>query len=196
MIGLGGGSDREWLEPLDSEGNRNPEIPIEQRVIGDHVGPYAGLNLYNAQPGYEYQWCLNPARPGSGPADSLLIHEIGGQVVRDEDPEMAAFQKMEGLEATGVDTATIFRELCLVRIPAERQRQRMQENRDKNNRMLRRGPEESFVNRASYDERERYSGRGPTRFAMRDHQTTFNHDNDVVEVSLPDSGIVRTENID
>ena len=195
MIGLGGGSNREWLEPLDSEGNRNPDIPIEDQVIGDHAGSYAGLNLFGAQPGFEYQWCLNPSRPGGGPGDSHAIHAIGGQVVKDEDPEFAAFTKMEGMEASGVDTNTIFRELCLVRIPAERQRRRMQENLEKNNRMLRKGPEESFVNRASIDERERYSGRGPTRFALRDHQTNFNHDRDTVEVSLPDSGIVRTENI-
>ncbi len=193
---LGGGYDREWLEPLDSEGNRNPELPITERVIGCHVGPYAGLNLYNAQPGYEYEWLMNPNRAGANPADSLLIHEIGGQVVKDDDPELAVFKTMEGMEGSAVDTSTVFRELVLVRIPAERQAARMQAHVDKNNKMLRKGPEESFVNRASHLEGERYSGRGPTRFALRDHQTQFKHGHDTVEVSLPDSGIVRTENID
>jgi hypothetical protein len=193
---LGGGSDREWLEPLDAEGNRNPDLPIEDRVVGCHVGPYAGLNLYNPQPGFEYEWLLNPEGSLGGPAASLAIHEIGGQVVREGDPELAVFKTMEGMGASATDTSTIFKELILVRIPEERQRARMQAHLEKNNRMLRKGPEESFVGKASYLEGERYSGRGPTRFALRDHQTEFKHDRDTVEVSLPDSGIVRTENID
>lgn len=193
---LGGGMDREWLEPLDSEGNRNPDIPIQDRVVGCHVGPYAGLNLYNPLPGYEYEWLLNPSRSGASPADSLQIHEIGGTVVKEGDQEFAAFTVMEGMEASPMDTSTIFRELVLVRIPSEVQHARMQANLEKNNRMLRRGPEESFVGKASSLENERYSGRGPTRFALRDHQTEFKHGSDTVEVSLPDSGIVRTENID
>ena len=195
-VGLGGGNDRSWLEPLDSEGNRNPDLGIEHRVVGCHVGPYAGLNVYDPQPGFEYQWMLNPEGNMGGPAASLQIHTIGGQVVKDGDQEFAAFKVMEGMQATGTDTSSIFNEVILVRIPEARQRQRQQENLEKNARMLRKGPEESFVNRASHDERERYSGRGPTRFALRDHQTEFNHDRDTVEVSLPDSGIVRTENID
>jgi hypothetical protein len=194
---LGGGFDRSWLEGLDSEGNRNPEIGVENRVVGCHVGPYAGLNIYDAQPGWEYQWMLNPSRSGAGPADSLLIHEIGGTVVSEGDPEFAAFNSMEGMEASPLDTSQMFRELVLVKIPQERQAQRRRENMEKNARMLRAGPEESFVNRASDLEREpRYNDRGPTRFAMRGHQTQFNHDRDTVEVSLPDSGIVRTENIE
>jgi hypothetical protein len=195
-IGLGGGSDREWIEPLDSEGNRNPELGIEDQVVGCHVGPYAGLNGINLQPGFEYQWCLNPSRQGGSPADSHQIHALGGQIVKDGDPEFAAFTKMEGMEASPLDTSTIFRELVFVRVPVERMAERREENRRKNDRMLRKGPDESFVNRASHLESERYSGRGPTRFALRRHQTTFNHDGNTVEVSLPDSGIVRTENID
>ena len=192
-IGLGGGSDREWLESLDSEGNRNPDLPIEDRVIGSHVGPYAGLNLFNARPGFEYEWLLNPSRSGGHPADALMIHQIGGEVVKDGDQEYAAFKTMEGMQSEGVDTNTVFNELVLVRIPVEAQRQRMQKHQDANNRMLRKGPEESFVNQASHEERERYSGSGPTRFAMRDHKTEFKHGQSTVEVSIPDSGIVRTD---
>ena len=195
-IGLGGGSDREWLEPLDNEGNRNPELDVEDRVVGCHTGAYAGLNVYNPQPGYDYEWLLNPSRSGGSPGDAHRIHELGGQVVKDGDPEFAAYKTMEGMEGSPLDTSTIFRELCLVRIPEEVQHRRRMENQEKNARMLRKGPEESFVNQASYDERERYSGRGPTRFALRDHQTEFKHGQDTAEVSLPDSGIVRTENID
>jgi len=196
MPGLGGGTDREWCERLDSDGNRNPHIGVEEQVVGCHVGVYAGLNLYNAQPGWEYQWMMNPSRTGSSPADSLQIHQIGGKVVQADDPEFAAFNKMEGMQASPLDTSNIFNELVLVKIPAERMAKRRQENVDKNARMLRAGPEESFVRQASDVESERYQGRGPTRFAMRGHQTQFNHDRDTVEVSLPDSGIVRTENMD
>lgn len=193
---LGGGADREWLEPLDYEGNRT-NLPIEERVVGCHVGPYAGLNVCDPQPGFEYQWCLNPSRSGAGPADAMAIHAIGGQVVTMDDPEFAAYQKLEGMGNAPLDMSTIYKELVLVRIPSERQAQRRQENLEKNAKMLRRGPAESFVAGASAAEQSaRYNERGPTRFAMRGHQTEFTHDRDTIEVSIPDSGIVRTENID
>ena len=193
-IGLGGGSDREWLETLDIEGNRNPDLGVEEKTIGAHVGPYSGLNVMNPQPGYEYEWLLNPSRSGGSHADSHMIHQIGGEVVKDGDQEFAAYKQMEGLQAEGVDTSTVFNELVLVRIPVEKQRARMQHQLDANNKMLRKGPEESFVNSASYLEGERYSDRGPTRFALRSHKTVFKHGDEEAEVSLPDSGIVRTEN--
>ena len=193
-IGLGGGSDREWLEPLDIEGNRNSELGVEEKTIGSHVGPYSGLNVMNPQPGYEYEWLLNPSRSGGRLSDSHMIHQIGGEVVQEGDLEFAAYREMEGMQASGVDTASVFNELVLVRIPVEKQRERMQRHLDANNKMLRKGPEESFVNSASYLEGERYSDRGPTRFALRSHKTVFKHGNEEAEVSLPDSGIVRTEN--
>ena len=114
-------------------------------------------------------------------------------MVKDGDPEYAIYKTLEGMQSDGVDTSTVFNELVLVRIPIEKQRERMQRHLDKNNRMLRKGPEESFVNQASPLERERYSGSGPTRFAMRDHRTEFKHGHEVAEVSIPDSGIVRSD---
>jgi hypothetical protein len=190
---LGGGAELSWYEGLDSEGNRNPDLGVEDQVVGCHVGAFAGLNLYNPQPGWEYQWMNNPSREGGSPADSLAIHVLGGHVVQGGDTEFAAFNKMEGMEASPLDTSNMFRELVLVKVPQAKMHQRRMENLEKNAKMMRAGPEESFVNRASHLEGERYSDRGPTRFAMRGHQTTFNHDRDTVEVSLPDSGIVRTE---
>ena len=190
---LGGGSDREWIETLDSEGNRNPGLDVEEHMIGCHVGPYSGLNVFNPQPGFDYEWLMNPSRSGGGPADAIAIQILQGQIVKEEDPEFAAFRAMDGMENVPLDTSTMFRELVLVRIPEEVQHARRKETADKNAKMLRKGPEESFVNSASAAERERYSGRGPTRFAMRGHQTEFTHGRDTVEVSLPDSGIVRTE---
>ena len=193
---LGGGADREWLEPLDAEGNRT-DLPIEERVVGSHTGAFAGLNVCDPQPGFEYQWCLNPSRDRGGPADALAIHMIGGEVVQDGDPEFAAFKKLEGMNNAPLDTSTLYKELVLVRIPVERQEARRQENLEKNARMLRRGPAESFVAGASQSEQSaRYNERGPTRFALRGHQTEFTHGQDTAEVSIPDSGIVRTENTD
>jgi hypothetical protein len=195
---LGGGSQREWLEPLDSEGNRQGhDLLVEGRMVGCHLGNFAGLNVCDPQPGFEYEWMMNPSRSGANPSDGMRIQQLGGQVVRDGDPEFAAFKHMEGMgDSSPLDTSTIYKELVLVRIPVEKQRARLQAISDKNKRMLRKGPEESFVGSASALESERYSGRGPTRFAMRDHQTEFKHDRDTVEVSLPDSGIVRTEHIE
>ncbi len=185
--------DREWMEPLDAEGNRM-NLPIEERVVGNHVGPYAGLNICDPQPGFDYQWMLNPSRPNANPSDGLAIHAIGGQVVLDGDPEFAAFKKLEGMTNSALDTSTLYKELVLVRIPEERQAQRRQENLEENARRLRRDPADVFVSGTSHLESEQYSGRGPTRFALRGHQTEFTHDRDTVEVSLPDSGIVKTEN--
>ncbi len=189
----GGGLDLEWLEHLDAEGNRT-NIPTEKRIVGNPVGPYAGLNVCDPQPGFEYQWMLNPSRPGANPADSLAIHVIGGVVVTSEDPEFAAFKKLEGMGAGALDTSTLYKELVLVKIPEEMQARRRQENLEKNARMLRKDPADSFVAGTSALESERYSGRGPTRFALRGHQTEFTHGLDTAEVSLPDSGIVKTEN--
>lgn len=193
---LGGGMELEWQETLDAEGNRNPEMGVENQMVGSHVGPYAGLNIFNPQPGKHYQWMLNPGRPGASPGDALQISLLKGVVVKEGDDEFAAFRNMEGMENTPLDTTTLFRELVLVKIPEEVRNALLQEIADKNARMLRRGPEESFVNAASHEERERYGNRGPTRFAMRGHQTEFTHGGDTVEVSIPDSGIVRTENVE
>ena len=193
---LGGGSQREWLEPLDSEGNRRGhDLLVEGRMVGCHLGNFAGLNVCDPQPGFEYEWMMNPSREGANIADGMRIQQLGGQVVKDGDPEFAAFKHMEGMGGgTSLDTSTIYKELVLVRIPAERQRARLAAINEKNKRMLRRGPEETFVGGASeLEQSSRYNERGPTRFAMGDHRTEFKHDRDTVEVSLPNSGIVRTE---
>jgi hypothetical protein len=196
---LGTGSQREWLEPLDSEGNRHGhDLLVEGRMVGCHLGNFAGLNVCDPQPGFEYEWMMNPSRSGGSPADGMKILQVGGQVVTDEDPEFAAFKHMEGMGGSSpMDTSTVYKELVLVRIPVERQRARLEAIKEKNEKMLRRGPAETFVGGASaLEQSQRYNERGPTRFAMNDHRTEFNHGRDIAEVSLPDSGIVRTEHIE
>ena len=194
---LGGGSEREWLEPLDREGNRRVDnLGIADQVIGSHQGPYAGLNLVNPQPGMEYQWMLNPSRPRASHADLLAIHAVGGAIVKEDDPEFAMFQKIPSAEGTALDTQTVYRELVLVKIPESRMNERRRELQEKNARMLRRGPEETFVQGASIDEQERYHQRGPTRFRRADHRSEFQHDGRTAEISMPDSGVVKTEHLE
>ncbi len=62
--------------------------------------------------------------------------------------------------------------------------------------MLRKGPEESFVGGASFDEQERYQNRGPTRFRRSDHRSEFKHDGATTEISMPDTGVVKTEHLE
>jgi hypothetical protein len=195
---LGGGADRSWLEPLDAEGNRRNDLPVEDQMIGCHLGNFAGLNVLNPQPGFEYEWMLYPPTARNSTAASLEIGRLGGSMVREGDPEYAAFSEMEGMQGSAIDTAVVYNnELVLVRIPVEKQRARMAAIEEKNQRMLRKGPEDAFVGGASgLEQSPRYNERGPTRFAMRDHQTEFKHDRDTVEISIPSSGIVRTGNIE
>ena len=192
---LGGGTDREWLEPLDSEGNRQTSTNMGDQMVGCHVGNYAGLNITNPQPGFEYEWMINPANSRNAMSARIAINSIGAEIVNEGDPERAAYRDMDGMQNAALDTSTTFNdEVVLVRIPEERQRVRRDEIEQKNQRMLRRGPEESFVNSASaLEQLQRYNQRGPTRFALGDHQTEFKHDGSTAEVSLPDSGIVSTE---
>lgn len=195
---IGAGANREWLVPLDVEGNRPSEHhDIDGTVVGSHTGPYAGLNIYNPQPGFEYQWELNPHKGGQfDPASSHRIHQLGGQIVRTEDPEFAVYQKMEGGadQPAPLDSNTVFNELVLVRIPSENLRRHREELDTKNQRRLRRGPEEAFVNNTGSTEAS-YTSRGPTRFRLSDHRSEFHQGGRAEEISTPDSGIVKSENV-
>ena len=195
---LGGGADRDWLEPLDREGNRNAEaMDITEQVVGCHQGPYAGLNLVNPQPGMEYQWMMNPGRPGAHHANLLAIHALGATIVKDDDPEFALYQKLPEMQTgTAIDTITVYKELVLVKIPSEKMAARRRENLEQNQRILRRGPEEAFVRGAGAEEQDRYQERGPTRFRRTDHRSEFKSDGRTTEISMPDSGVVRTEHIE
>ena len=139
---------------------------------------------------------MNPARPGANHADLLAIHALGATIVKDEDPEFALYQKLPSLMSGAIDTATVYKELVLVKIPESRMAERRQENLELNQRLLRRGPEEAFVGGASAEERERYQERGPTRFRRTDHRSEFKSDGTTTDISMPDSGVVRTEHIE
>ncbi len=195
---IGSGEDRSWLIPLDSEGNRPTDTyDIEGNSIGCHTGPYAGLCVNNPQPGYEYQWEINPQKSGAfDPAAAHRIHQLGGQVVQAEDPEFAVYQLMQGYSAqpAPLDSATVFNELVLVRIPAESLRKEREKINETNHRKLRRGPAEAFVNQGRGQESQ-YNSQGPTRFRLSDHHSEFLQGAQVEEISTPDSGIVKSENV-
>ena len=54
---LGGGKNREWLRPLTPEGNLDTYgDPDFDNMVGCHTGQFIGLNVPNAEPGYEYVW--------------------------------------------------------------------------------------------------------------------------------------------
>ena len=160
---IGSGAPREWLIPLDTSGNRDGEaLDIEGQVVGCHTGPYMGLCVHNPQPGFEYQWELNPNRGGAfDPAASHRVHQLGGQIVRAEDPESAVYQKMQGGidQPAPLDSNTVFNELVFVRIPAENLRRHRMELVELNNKRLRRGPEETYANAATHHEGD-FSPRG------------------------------------
>ncbi len=195
---IGSGSDRKWLTPLDTQGNVDPDsIGIEDDVTGCHAGAYAGLNVCNPQPGFEYQWPLNPMGQNGNfdPAAMHAIHQMGGEIVKEGDPEYAVYRKFQsGLESAPLDSNTVYRELCLVRIRSEKLRQTREEIRELNLKRLRRGPEESFVRGSSQSESQ-YSSQGPTRFRLSTHHSEFQTGGQVEEILTPDSGVVQSENV-
>ena len=190
-MSLGGGYDRSWLAELDPYGNTNMEAyDVYENTIGCHGGDFAGMNVCNPQPGFEYSWELNPSRPGARVADGMKIFQNKGQVVKAGDPEMAALSEMIGVEVSFLQTTAQFQELVLVRYPTEVIQARREEIDEKNKAQLRKGPAEGFINRADPLEAN-YSSGGATRFRRSDHNTTFKEGDREVEVHTPDAGIVR-----
>ncbi len=195
---LGGGSDRKWLVPLDTRGNAQlGSQGVEGEIVGSHTGDYAGLNVRNPQPGYEYQWPLNPMGQNGNfdPAAMHKIHQMGGEMVKEGDPEMAVYRLFQnGLEAAPLDSNTVYRELCLVRIPSAVMQRKREEQNDLNLRRLRRGPEEQYVRQASQSEGQ-YSSQGPTRFRLSTHHSELQSGGKMTDILTPDADVVQSENV-
>lgn len=195
---IGGGTDRNWLTPLDTSGNVNTDhMNIEENTVGCHTGAYSGLNVCNPQPGFEYQWPLNPMGQNGNfdPAAMHAIHQMGGEIVKEGDPEFAVYRQFQsGLESTPLDSNTVYRELCLVRVPTENRRRTLEKITELNLRRLRRGPEESFVNSGSQREGQ-YTSEGPTRFRLSTHHSELQTGGETREILTPDSGVVKSENV-
>ncbi|TFH66832.1 MAG: hypothetical protein E4G90_01500 [Gemmatimonadales bacterium] len=195
---IGSGADRKWLIPLDTKGNVQADhLGIEEDVIGCHSGAYSGLNVCNPQPGFEYQWPLNPMGQNGNfdPAAMHAIHQMGGEIVKESDPEYAVYRKFQsGMESSPLDSNTVYRELCLVRIPSEKLRESRNKIEELNLRRLRRGPEEAFVRGSSQSENQ-YGSQGPTRFRLSTHHSELQNGGQIEEILTPDSGVVKSENV-
>jgi len=179
----GGGYDRQWYESLREDGTKEMDIGAE--TIGCHTGPYAGLNVANPQPGYEYSWQINDPR-------EIYRSQIkGGEVVQGSDPEFSVYQN-EDPNQTSLDTSQLYKELVLIRTPIEKVReQRLEEQRRAE--IMVRGSVEDYANQASALEADygRKDGRGSTRFARAEHMVEYEADGKTEAVWTPDSGIVR-----
>ena len=196
---LGGSESREWLEAPTSEGHtRMDYVGIQDQTFGCHTGPHAGLNIVNPQAGCEYMWLRNPeaARDTAEMMSSRFeIASLDGEIVSLDDPEYAAYTKMFDKQSP-IDSQTIYRELCLVRIPADK----LQAKRDAEAEVSRQAIQpggEAYVQQATTAELQAGEGQA-TRFRRRDHGTQVReggHDGaPVLESWTPDEGIVRVEN--
>ncbi len=195
MIGLG--ADRLDLVPLDTEGNRPADHQgIEGHVVGTHGGSYAGLNLENPQPGFSYQWFINPSRGGRYDQTAAhQIHRSGGSIVMDADPERAVYRHTANeMSPASQDSMTVYNEVCLVRIPEAKLRDRRNEEEVENLKRLQRGPEAAFVGKSSQIE-DNYTSRGPTRYRLASHHSELQQDGRAEVIITPDSSVIHTEDV-
>ena len=183
MTTMGGGKDREWLEPLDAGGRRQTEDPSLDNMVGTHAGSYVGLNLLGAQEGMEYVWERN------NPADVLRARQQGGQVVGPDDPERSVMREATNVDYTPLDGSEIYKDVVLVRYPAEAVRRRREHIQQKAESMQRGGARD-FADRATSMERELAQGL-PTRFRRADHRVDFtDSEGQLVDQWTPESGII------
>lgn len=180
-VKLQGGGDRGWLVPLRADG-RSQQREDAVDVVGCHRGDYAGLNVANPQPGYEYQWGNN--RPQS----VLGARARGWTPVRDGDPDCPAYELVDEYNdstdtPTQLDTIKPFGGLILLRTPVENLR-RLHEDHDKESAARLQGSAEGYLQGASYEEQalgRSHEGKYlPTRFARREHGTTVQEGDEVV----------------
>jgi len=160
-------------------------MDIPEETVGCHTGPFAGLNIANPQPGYEYSWQLND------PREVLRSRMQGGEVVQGEDPEFSVYHN-EDSNSTPLDTSQLYKELVLIRTPIETVRERRLEEQHRAEEMAR-GSVGDFVNKASSAEADygRKDGRGATRLVRGEHSLELEEDGRTKELWTPDSGIVR-----
>jgi hypothetical protein len=183
---MAGTSNRNQAEPLTNGSRTSYSDDYEDLdpndMVGCHTGEFAVLNLGNPQPGFEYVW------ESSNPRARVGISIRGGEVVTSDDPEYAALRKLSGA-SQGLDTATMFGDVVLVRYPVERVRQRREAEQSQALKQLR-GTEADFVCRADNLERS-LSPRRPSRFRRGDHHIEILGDNKVIEHWTPDKGIIE-----
>ncbi len=178
-----GGHDLSWYESLNESGSRDLDLDIPDETLGCHVGPYAGLNVINPQPNFEYSWANND------PRDIIRVRAKGGQVVQGDDPEYGAYRALDDSVNSSVDSANLYQDCILIRTPIEKVRERRNEEKRKAD-ISARGSVDDFVDRASALE-DTYKHRGPTRFSRSDHMVEWETDGKTESMWSPESGIVR-----
>jgi len=183
---LGGGGDREWLEPLDELGNKERDIDEEfDTMVGCHTGTFFGLNVYNPEPGFEYVWERDTQK------DKLRCIREGGRPVDANDREFAAVRHVLGAEdGAPLDSLNIFNDVVLFKYPESAIRRKREQEQNKAQSMLR-GGAQSFTDRATEAERMFAHGRS-TRFARADHRNDFEDSSgNLVDQWNPDKGIIE-----
>ncbi len=187
LVSLGGGADREWLEPLNDKGSRVGDgSPRFDDLVGCHVGNCEGLNVENPEPGMVYVWELN-----RGP-ELRTAAMNGAIIVTDDMPERASLRSLASTNQGTLDTAQIYQDVILVKYPAERIRQRREAEQKRAQAMLRSGSDE-FLGRVTAAERLLDPrGRG-TRFANVDHRIEVTDDrrDRVIDEWSPEHGILN-----
>ena len=177
-----GGQDLSWYESLREDGNRDLDIPEE--TLGCHVGPYAGLNIINPQPNFEYSWANND------PRDIIRVRARGGQVVQGDDPEYGAYRALQDEISSPIDSANLYGDCILIRTPIEKVRERRDAERNRAE-LSARGGLSNYTERASALEAEYGKHRGPTRFSRADHMVEWEEEGKTASMWSPQSGIVR-----
>lgn len=189
-MSLGGGADREWLEPLNEAGSRQGDgSAAYDDLTGCHIGNSEILNVTGLRPGFVPIWEKN--EPGN--VRSCLRR--GGIVVTDDMPEGAFIKDLGAGQSTKLDSAYTHQDVILVLYPEEKIRAIREEEQRKAQAMLRSGSDE-FLTRVTAAERMYSQQRGniPTRYAESQHQMTVTDDRRegrVVDEWSPEHGILN-----
>ena len=186
-MAFGGKVDREWLEPLNAEGNLNREDPEFGSSIGGHKGAHEWLNIYNPIPGMHYVWERKKAN------DLRKALQKGGQIVKSDDPEMSAAAIANGADIVNLlDTNVEYNELQLVRYPESAMRKIRERERARAKDILGTA-EEGYTQSATAGEQSaEWNPRGvQTRFATKQHRLEFKAGDEIQEQWTPDKGILE-----
>jgi len=180
---IGGGRDRADLRSYNPSGYEESDDP--NKMMGCHVGAFAGLNICNAQPGMFYAW-------GDDSRKGLMQARIKGyQVVSHEDPELAAYHRMTTHQHQDLDSAsTGFPGVVLLRRSARDERRVRAEEQEIQDALLRSGTtEEAYLSGATAQEIQS----GGERFQRNDHRSYTtegeSESSPVVESWTPSRGI-------
>lgn len=183
-MGFGGKADREWLEPLTEEGSLNEEDPDMGAVLGCHRGAHEWLNIYGAQRGYTYVW------ERKKPNDLRKALMRGGELVKDDDPEMIAGRKASGDLVTSVDSMAEYNELQLVRY-SERATRKIREGEEQRRERMLKGSAESYLDKMTHGEQaSEWNPRSVrTRFSTSEHRLEQRSNNNVESQWSPDGDV-------